>query len=52
MITAKTPADLLDKIYNREGWTRTEGEIRVRRANEKYIITRNNTKQRYEAVER
>jgi hypothetical protein len=40
-IKARIPADLIDKIYKAEGWTKVEGEVRVRRCNALYLITRN-----------
>jgi hypothetical protein len=40
-LTARIPADLIDKIYKAEGWSKVEGEVRVRRCNALYNITRN-----------
>lgn len=41
-LKATIPAELLDKIYKAEGWTRGPGEVRARRANALYVITRDN----------
>lgn len=49
-IKAAIPADLLDKIYKAEGWVRAEGEVRVRRANALYVITRDNKAGQYVAT--
>lgn len=49
-ITAKSPAELLDKVYAAEGWTRAEGEVRIRRANAVYNIVRDNRLNRYVAT--
>jgi hypothetical protein len=50
VIKADTPAGLLDKIYKAEGWVRAEGEVRVRRVNALYVITRDNKAGRYVAA--
>ncbi len=50
IITARIPAELLDKIYAAEGWTRAEGETRIRRANALYTIARDNRRGRYVAT--
>ena len=50
VLKAAIPADLLDKIYKAEGWVRAEGEVRVRRANALYVITRDNKAGRYVAT--
>lgn len=50
VITARSPADLLDKIYSSEGWVRAEGEVRIRRANAVYTIARDNRRDRYTAT--
>ena len=49
-ITAKTPADLLDKIYKAEGWVRAEGEVRSLRAGVLYVFNRNNRQGMYIAT--
>ncbi len=41
-LRATIPAELLDKIYKAEGWVRGPGEVRARRANAVYVITRDN----------
>jgi len=50
VIKAAIPADLLDKIYKVEGWVRAKGEVRVRRANALYAITRDNKAGQYVAT--
>jgi hypothetical protein len=49
-ITARTPADLLDKVYKAEGWTRAEGEVRSRRAATLYTLGRDNRRGVYVAT--
>jgi len=50
VLQAAIAADLLDKIYEAEGWKRAEGEVRIRRANALYVIVRDNQKGRYVAT--
>lgn len=50
IIIARIPAELLDKIYAAEGWTRAEGETRIRRANVVYTIARDNRRDYYTAT--
>jgi hypothetical protein len=40
VLKARIPADLIDAIYRAEGWAKVEGEVRVRRCNAAYRITR------------
>lgn len=42
VIKAAIPADLINAIYKAEGWTKVEGEVRIRRANMAYVIHRDN----------
>jgi hypothetical protein len=49
-ITATTPADLIDKVYRAEGWTKVEGEVRARRVKTLYTLTRDNRANRYVAT--
>lgn len=48
-LTARTPADILDKVYKAEGWTRREGEVRSRRAKEAYDLGRDDRRGLYTA---
>ena len=50
VIKRAIPAALLDAIYKAEGWTRACGEVRVRRANILYVITRDNRAGVYVAI--
>lgn len=48
ILRAKTPADLLDKIYAAEGWVRREGEVRSTRAKEAgWVFARDNRRDVY-----
>ena len=38
-LTARIPADLINKVYAAEGWTKVEGEVRIRRAKTVYCIS-------------
>ena len=38
-LTAAIPADLINKVYAAEGWTKVEGEVRIRRAKTVYCIS-------------
>ena len=38
-LTAKVPADLIDKIYRAEGWTKVEGEVRALRIKTAYCLS-------------
>ena len=38
MITARTMADLLNKVYKRESWQRQAGESRTARVKTKYDL--------------
>ena len=49
-LTAAIPADLINKVYAAEGWTKVEGEVRIRRANTVYCISRDNVKGVYVAT--
>jgi hypothetical protein len=51
VLEAAIPADLLDKIYARENWTRLEGEVRSRRAKDAgWVFSRNNRRGVYTAT--
>ena len=49
-LTARIPADLINKVYAAEGWTKVEGEVRIRRAKTVYCISRDNVKGVYVAT--
>lgn len=49
-LKARTPADLLDKIYAAEGWKRAAGEVRSRRAAAVYDLGRDNKRGFYTAT--
>ena len=38
-LTARIAADLIDKVYAAEGWTKVEGEVRIRRIKTVYCIS-------------
>ena len=38
-LTAAIPADLINKVYAAEGWTKVEGEVRIRRVKTVYCIS-------------
>ena len=38
-LTAAIPADLINKVYAAEGWTKVEGEVRIRRVKTDYCIS-------------
>lgn len=38
-LTAKTPADLIDKVFQKEGWVKLEGQNRVRMVKTLYTLT-------------
>lgn len=40
VLKAAIPADLIDKIYKTEGWIKVRDEVRIRRCNVLYDITR------------
>ena len=50
MITAKTMLELRQKIYKREGWTRTSGEGYAKRMKSAYTITMDIKKNHWKAV--
>jgi hypothetical protein len=50
IITARIPADLIDKVFAAEGWTRREGEVRVRRVKELYALSVDHRRGRYVAT--
>ena len=37
--SAKTPIELLAKVYKAEGWTRVAGESRTKRVGKLYTVT-------------
>lgn len=39
IITARVAADLIDKVYAAEGWTKLEGEVRSRRVKALYDLS-------------
>ena len=49
-LTAAIPADLIDKVYAAEGWTKVEGEVRIRRVKTVYCISKDNVKGVYVAT--
>ena len=49
-LTAAIAADLINKVYAAEGWTKLAGEVRIRRANTVYCISRDNVKGVYVAT--
>ena len=49
-LTAAIAADLINKVYAAEGWTKVEGEVRTRRAQTVYCISRDNVKGVYVAT--
>ena len=51
-ITARIPADLLDKIYKAEGWVRVEGEVRARRAKTLYTLAVDHRRGMYVATQK
>ena len=51
-ICRSIPAELLDAIYEAEGWKRAPGEVRIRRANALYDIKRDNRRNVYVATRR
>lgn len=50
IITAAIPADLIDKVFAAEGWTRREGEVRVRRVKALYTLAVDHRRGRYTAT--
>ena len=38
-LTAAIAADLINKVYAAEGWTKVEGEVRIRRVKTVYCIS-------------
>ena len=49
-LTAAIPADLINKVYAAEGWTKVEGEVRIRRVKTVYCISKDNVKGVYVAT--
>ena len=49
-LTAAIPADLINKVYAAEGWTKVEGEVRIRRVKTVYCISKDNAKGVYVAT--
>lgn len=51
-ISAATPVELLSKVYQRHGWTRSAGESRAARVAALYEIRIDHQTGRYVAVEK
>ena len=49
-LEATVPADLIDKVYKAEGWTKIEGEGRVKRVKNLYDLSIDYRKNRYVAT--
>lgn len=49
-LTARIPADLVDKIYKVEGWIKVRDEVRARRCKEVYEFSVDHRAGRYVAT--
>ena len=50
VLTATIPADLIDKVYRAEGWTKVEGEVRAARVKTLYALSVDARRGRYVAT--